>query len=223
MIDLHSHILPNIDDGSKSVEMSYKMLELLGQQGVDTVAATPHFYPNRHAPESFLSRRQAAFEKLQPLKEGLPKVLLGAEVAYFEGIGNCRDLINMQIGETGLLLVEMPFKNWTDRMVRELDQISLGLGLTPVLAHVDRYLGREQLPKYLEQLLAQGVALQCNADAFLKMGHRRYLLGLVKQGYIRYLGSDTHNLTTRPPRMEEACRYITQKMRTDARDLFDEY
>lgn len=223
MIDLHTHILPNMDDGSKSVEMSYKMLELLAQQGVDTVAATPHFYPTKDTPEAFLSRRQAAFEKLQPLPEHFPKVLLGAEVAYFEGIGDCQELRELQIGETGLILVEMPSRDWSGRMIRELERLALGLGLTPVLAHVDRYLGSNQLPKYQHQLLDRGIALQYNADAFLKMGQRRYLLNLVKQGHNCYLGSDAHNLTTRAPRMGEACRYITQKMGTDARDLFDEY
>ena len=57
MIDLHSHILPGVDDGSESVEMSCAMLNELQKQGVETVVATPHFYPQQDTPERFLRRR----------------------------------------------------------------------------------------------------------------------------------------------------------------------
>ena len=67
MIDFHSHILPGIDDGSKSVEMSIKMLRREAQQGISRVVATPHFYPQTDNPERFLRRRAEAerilFEK----------------------------------------------------------------------------------------------------------------------------------------------------------------
>ena len=72
MIDVHTHILPGIDDGSKSVEMSLEMLRILASQGVTTVVATPHFYATRNNPESFYEDRQRAREQLGQLPEDLP-------------------------------------------------------------------------------------------------------------------------------------------------------
>ena len=63
MIDFHTHILPNVDDGSKGVEESTLMLTRLFEQGVNKVIATPHFYANDESVDEFLLRRNAAFEK----------------------------------------------------------------------------------------------------------------------------------------------------------------
>lgn len=93
MIDFHSHVLPCMDDGSKSTEESIQMLSMLREQGVETVAATPHFYANQNTPEVFLRRRAAAWEHLRPhLTSALPHVLLGAEVHYFQGISRVNEL-----------------------------------------------------------------------------------------------------------------------------------
>lgn len=211
MIDLHSHILPEMDDGSKSVEETAGLLKLLRQQGVTTVAATPHFYA-REAPDAFLKRRQTALEKMSVLSETYPKVLLGAEVAYFSGMGSCEALIPLQIGQTKLLLVEMPFSDWTERIVEDVCEIPLQLGLIPVLAHVNRYPGKQQFPKYKDKLLRSGVYFQCNAEAFLTFKTRRWALSLMKKGYIHFLGSDCHNLASRPPQLNEAKAVIEKKL-----------
>ena len=65
MTDFHSHILPGVDDGSKSIEETLKMLELLSDQGVRRVVATPHFYPNHHSVEEFLEKRNSAYEEIK--------------------------------------------------------------------------------------------------------------------------------------------------------------
>lgn len=211
MIDLHTHILPKMDDGSKSVEETAQLLKLLQQQGVTTVVATPHFYA-QESPEAFLKRRQASAEQILPLTEGSSEILLGAEVAYFGGIGNCEELIPLQIGNTKLLLVEMPFSDWSDRMVEDVCEIPVQLGLIPVLAHINRYPGKQQFSKYKDKLLRSGVYFQCNAEAFLTFKTRRWALSLIKKGYIHFLGSDCHNLTTRPPKLAEARAMIEKKL-----------
>ena len=84
LVDLHSHVLPSMDDGSDSVEMSVAMLRRMGEQGVDTVCATSHYYRRQNGIETFCARRAAALEKLRAvLPEGLPRILPAAEVAYF--------------------------------------------------------------------------------------------------------------------------------------------
>ena len=189
MLDLHSHILPEMDDGIKSVEMSHAMLDLMGQQGVRTVIATPHFYASRDLPEAFLERRERAVGLLGDRKPGQPQVLFGAEVAYFDGMGRSEQVLRqLQLGDSGLLLVEMPFGEWNKRIVREICDLPLQTGLTPVLAHVDRYRGRDQLPRAMEEMLDCGVLFQCNAEPFLQFGSRGWALKLVKMGAVHFLG-----------------------------------
>ena len=84
--DFHSHILPGIDDGSRCVEESIAMLRMEAEQGITQVIATPHFYPSHHRPEDFLAKRREAEEGLQEARsgqDGLPRVLVGAEVYFF--------------------------------------------------------------------------------------------------------------------------------------------
>ena len=217
MLDLHSHILPEMDDGSKSVEMSHAMLDLMGQQGVRTVIATPHFYASRDLPEAFLERRERAVGLLGDRKPGQPQVLFGAEVAYFDGMGRSEQVLRqLQLGDSGLLLVEMPFGEWNKRIVREICDLPLQTGLTPVLAHVDRYRGRDQLPRAMEEMLDCGVLFQCNAEPFLQFGSRGWALKLVKMGAVHFLGSDAHNLTTRKPNLGDAARVIEKKLGGEA-------
>lgn len=218
MIDLHSHILPGIDDGSKSTKMSIEMLRRSARQGVTVMAATPHFYPMHNTPERFLQQRQEAIDRLGPLPEGVPQVIFGAEVAYFDGISRSQELIDLQLGNTGLLLVEMPFCSWTGRMIEELREIESSLGLTPVLAHIDRYQGKHQYPRYSDLLEEYGVLLQCNSEGFRGFFSRRRMLKLLSQEKIHFLGSDCHNLDTRPPNMRPAAKVIGQKLGKQAMD-----
>ena len=208
MIDMHSHILPNMDDGSDSVETTHKMLQMLREQGVTKVAATPHFYAHKDNPADFLRRRA---ESLAQDKWEL-EILPGAEVAYFDGMSRCRELKELEIAGTGLLLVEMPFVKWTGRMVEELIRIPMELGLVPLLAHVERYRSGSQLPKFLKELSRQQIAMQCNAEAFLTPGSRRWALSMAKKGYIDFLGTDTHNLNDRAPKYDAAVQVIEKKL-----------
>lgn len=213
MIDLHSHILPGMDDGSKSVAESLQLWEMLRAQGVTLQAATSHFYPDREAPEDFLARREKSLSSLpEEMTSGL---LIGAEVAYFPGIGSSRSILPLRMGETNLLLVEMPFTDWTDRMVEDVCTIPMQLGLTPVLAHVNRYPGSKQFPKYCQRLLEGDVLFQCNAEAFVAGLKGRWPLQQLKKGRIHFLGSDAHNLTTRPPKLDLAAQRIEKKLGRD--------
>lgn len=219
MFDLHSHILPGIDDGSLNPEMTRQMLYEMQQQGVLAVAATPHFYANRDLPEAFLRRRDAAVERISSLPGSFPKIILGAEVAYFDGISRSGILHKLQLGNSGLVLIEMPFCPWSGRMIREICQVKAETGLTPVLAHIDRY--RPQLKKCMPALLNSGALFQCNAEAFLSFWPRRWALNLLKQGYIHFLGSDAHNLSSRPPRLKEACDVIRDRLGEDTLHLLN--
>lgn len=211
MLDMHCHLLPGIDDGSRNVQMSHDMLCQLYRQGVTTVVATPHFYATKNHPEKFLAERSAAIAVLGDLPENCPQIIAGAEVAYFDSMGQVEALDQLQVGNTGLLLVEMPFGPWSGRMMEQL-QLLQQRGLQPVLAHADRYLAFDQLPRFLSWLQENDILLQCNCDAFLKLRRRRWAFEALRAGHIHFLGTDTHDLTGRAPNMDKALQAITKKL-----------
>lgn len=210
MIDFHSHILPGVDDGSKSPEQTQQMLKASWAQGVERIVATPHFYADETVPETFLEKRRHAFAQLDD--DSAARISLGAEVAYFDNMSRSEALQQMQIDHTGLILVEMPFAPWTDRIVEDVCQLVDRQGLTPVLAHVDRYREKSQFPRYRDMLLGSGALFQCNADAFLRFRTRSWALKQLKLGCLHFLGSDCHNMTSRAPQLGEAAQVIAKKL-----------
>ncbi len=210
MIDWHSHILPAVDDGSKNMAESIEMLKRLAEQGVDTVVATPHFYANDESVEDFLRRRDGAYETLKREAPNAPEILLGAEVRYYQGIGRMENLDKLSIGESRLLLLEMPFSVWTEYTVRELVELSTRSDIKLCLAHIDRYL-RLQKRSVWERLYESGILMQVNASFFTDFFTRRKALVMLCEGAIHFIGSDCHNLRSRPPRIGEAFGLIRRK------------
>lgn len=110
MTDCHSHILPEMDDGSDSIEMSCSMLELLRQQGVERSIATPHFYRHREkSVAAYLEKRQRQFAKLKAANPAVQNIFLGAEVAIEKGLSDTPDIEKLAIQGTDLILLELPY------------------------------------------------------------------------------------------------------------------
>lgn len=215
MIDFHSHVLPGIDDGSANIEESLALLELQARQGITHTVATPHFYPDHQSFESFLRRRSQAEAELRQAmaeKTGLPELTVGAEVHYFRGIGQCDALRELTIGSGKYILIELPYGQWPDRMYQELEEISEKQGLIPVIAHVDRYLGTFSTRGIPEKLMGHGCLIQVNASAFLTPLARRLSLKMLRREQIHLLGSDCHDLSSRPPRLGEAVEKLRGAM-----------
>lgn len=212
MIDFHSHILPAVDDGSKDTEESLALLRMLAEQGVDTVVATPHFYANSETVEQFLGRRAAALETLQnAVTPDLPRILLGAEVKYYEGVSRLAALDALCMEGTRLLLLEMPMSRWTEYTVREVIDLASLRGLTVVLAHVERYHDRQSAAVW-QRLLDNDVLMQVNATYFTDLATRAQAIRRLKRGEIHLLGSDCHDVAVRPPYLDQAAARIQKKL-----------
>lgn len=223
MIDWHSHILPAMDDGSKDVAESISMLEMQTSQGVETVIATPHFYANDESVAAFIERRAKAFETLKTqLGDRAPRIMLGAEVRYYQGISRLEGLRDLRIEGSKLLLLEMPMSVWTETMVRELVELSGKNGIRIVLAHVERYL-KLQKRSVWERILDSGIMMQVNASFFASVASKRKAITLLQDGMIQFLGSDCHNLTTRPPILGKAFEVIRKKLGDDFLDQMQQY
>lgn len=186
-IDFHAHILPEVDHGSSSIESSRKQLKLAKEIGVNLIVATPHFYPDQTRLETFLKKREKAYSEMQPVfKEFKIESMLGAEVALCEGLENLEGLEKLCIEGTSLMLLELPFRAMTERLLNTIYEIKAA-GITPVLAHINRYSRSCVIPA-----LELGCAAQVNAEAIVKFATRRRFTYCVDDNVVQAIGSDAH-------------------------------
>ena len=190
VIDFHAHILPHMDHGSRRVSTSVDQLAIMQQAGVSKVCATSHFYPQDVLPEVFIEERLRSLEHaLRSYGYGpRPRILLGAEVLICQGLENMEGLKDLCVEGTDILLLEMPFTHgdWGRDLYHTVHEIRKK-GITPVLAHVDRY-----PKKSIEQLFDMGLYGQINCDSLTKMFKPKHLLRWVEDGKIVAFGSDLH-------------------------------
>jgi len=156
--------------------------------GADLVVATPHFYPHRENVDAFLTRRARTAKKLC---EALPteqaeRIRVGAEVLICPGIAEMEGLELLTVAGTDVILLELPFTTIGSTLIESVLEVR-ERGLTPVLAHIDRY-----PPEPIDALLRQGIMAQLNASAFKgPFGGRRFMPHVAK-GSVVALGSDLH-------------------------------
>ena len=215
LADFHTHILPMMDDGSRSPEEGLQMLRASAASGVDTVVLTPHFYAGRDNPEHFCARLDRSLAMLHEALAGAPeladmRLIHGAEIEYFNGIACVSDIPALKLGDSGCMLVEMPHGKWTSRVVDDVLQLNNCRNTRVVLVHVERYLF-DQTPDVIEALLRSGVLMQSNASFFTGRFSSGKAIRMLRRGWIHLLGSDAHNTTTRPPNLAAACDVIRKR------------
>lgn len=224
VVDIHSHVLPGIDDGSKSLAESIALLKMEAEQGVTHVVATPHFYARYDRPETYFAQRKEAYLRLTEEMEkhgGLPRLSLGAEVLYFSGISQSDILDELTIDGGKYILIEMEQMPWQESVYRELEDIYRNRGLVPIIAHVERYLPRFRAGKHLGRFLELPVLIQCNAGFFLEKGSRRMALRMLRRGQIHLLGSDCHSVAHRPPKLGSAVELIRKELGQELLDTIE--
>lgn len=189
-LDYHAHVLPGCDHGSDSVETSRKQLAMAAAARVRTVCAQPHFYPHKESIPSFLQRREASARLLREnLTADAPQLQLGAEVLICDGMERL-----------GRVTAFMPQRN--ERVAPRNAVLSVAGAIWDtlyalcerrdikiVLAHAERY-----PPEAIEQLIRDNVALQLNSECLTRPLHRKRYLTWIKNGSVKYLGSDIHML-----------------------------
>ncbi len=214
MFDFHTHILPGVDDGSMSAADSVEMLKMLKEQGVSDILLTPHFYAHYCNVEEFLENRRSSLkELLDALKdESLDvKLYLGCEALYFDELWRIENLKSLCIEGTDCILVELPFSSWQDSVVEGIERL-VSKGITPVIAHFDRYLRYKGNLEKIYRLVETGALLQLNCNAFENFFTKIKINGFLKKGLVFALGTDCHNLTTRKPDYLAAAEYIKKKI-----------
>jgi protein-tyrosine phosphatase len=222
MIDLHSHLLPGLDDGPRTTADALEMARVAVAAGLTTVVCTPHVaprYPNRaadiHAVTAGLQERLH--------EEGLHlRLLPGAEVSL-EVVDDLDDdeLRGLALGGSGWLLLELPLRGWPLRVPQLLAELEIR-GFRVVLAHPERSESVQLHPDRVHELVGRGALLQVTAGS-LTGDHgpraRQAARTLLRNHAVHILASDAHSATVRPPALSEGLHAAARLLRADAADL----
>ena len=207
MTDLHTHILPGMDDGPKSLPDAIALLERAAIQGVDCIALTSHFHCENESVEAFLARREIAFSAL---REACPRELSlkrGCEV-YFSPRLLTENAEALCLEGTKVLLLELPVLQ-KPAFLREVLTALVQKGITPLIAHVERYQYVAQDPVILADWVELGALIQVNAQSVLDGGLARKL---IKWGLCHIVASDAHSIRHRPVNLRAALDTVTKAL-----------
>ena len=198
MVDLHSHVLFDIDDGAETIEDSLDILRRAQRAGVRKMAATPHFTIGEDDVDDFLERRNARLEALKTAaKEAGIKIELkaGAEVYITDDIFDEDSLSCLTIGESRVLLSEFKYHGLRpEKFMSYVDEI-LERGLSVLVAHPERYSYLRKNPMLINSLISRGVLLQVNATSlFHDDDEGDFARMLVECGAAAVIGSDVHTI-----------------------------
>ncbi|MBQ2740517.1 MAG: hypothetical protein IJF39_02715 [Clostridia bacterium] len=212
MIDFHSHVLANLDDGAKDLETSIKMLEESKRQGVKTVVCTPHYYGKKRGPEQFLNKRAAIISSLHPhVPEGM-QLRFGAEVHFSEDTMTAfEDLASLRIENTRYIMIELPFTSrYSEKLFEKIEAFIAETDCIPLIAHVDRYFAIYRKPAILTRLAEMGCLFQVNVESFFFKGVQGLVRAMLKKGMVHAVGSDMHNMENRRPNMQAFAELLQQ-------------
>ncbi|MBN2696055.1 MAG: hypothetical protein JXR38_00780 [Bacilli bacterium] len=217
MIDIHTHILPFIDDGAKDMETSLRMIEESAAIGVTDLFLTPHFMKSRNY-LSLASENQMIFEKLQAAvkaKKISIELHLGNEVFYtIDSIRDIREGLILPLGNSKLILIEFSLGDDHEAIDEAIHNMT-SMGYTPVIAHPERY-DYLEFKRDFSVIKKMGALIQVNASAVIgKAGHEQHktVLKLIKKGYADFVASDIH--ASRQNYMREAYDFISHKFGKD--------
>ncbi len=211
-IDIHSHILPGVDDGSDSPETSFRMLQIAAQDQISHIILTPHNKPAHHnvPPHRIMERMQELQEKLDG--GGINIVLHAGNELYYRGsLGEELDRREaMTLAGSHYVLVEFSPSAEYDYIRNGIYSLQMG-GYRPILAHVERYRNVCAKLDRVDGLAEMGCYIQVNAGSIIGrygLAARKLAGKLLKRGLVHFVATDAHDTDKRPPRIADCAAYI---------------
>lgn len=206
-VDIHSHVLPHIDDGARDVDEALDMLRMAKEDGTSRIVATPHgiradVETIRQVTDALRLEAQAADIEIG--------ILTGCEVKFSATLAeDFRAGRLLTINDQNYLLVEFSFRqSWSLLVNTSLYALQLA-GVTPIVAHAERYPAVQENPSVLLDLVATGIPIQINAGSLLGLdGNRARQTAelLLHAGIVHVVASDGHRRDTRTPLLSGALR-----------------
>ena len=208
--DIHSHILPGVDDGAKDICESVELINSMKKEGITAVIATPHFYPNEMYLSDFLQDRNNAYKILcSDLKGDIPKIYLGCEILYFKRMGASRELEKLSLNNSKYILLELCDSHIDKYLFEDFCLFSQN-GIIPIIAHIERYYKSRNFKKLLEEVKAKNYPVQINSPSLLNKKYRRAIKRVFKSGLFCVIATDTHSIQKRPPVIRSALEVLKQ-------------
>lgn len=197
MIDIHSHLLYETDDGSRSLEDSIKLIKKAEENGFDSIILTPHYLENRHT-----KTKQENLEKMKILQEKLDekginiKLYLGNEIYVSENMAaNINKEFISTLADSEYVLIEFPM-NAEIRYIDEFLEPLIKKGLKIIIAHPERYKYVQENHEYFYDLMEDyDIYIQCNYESIIgEFGKtaKKTFIKLLKDKKVSFMGSDTH-------------------------------
>lgn len=230
MIDIHSHIIFGVDDGPATIEESIELIKLAKNQGVRIIVATSHRRkgmfetPEKVIKANFIKLKEAVQEKYPDLR-----LCYGGELYYSKSLMEKLEQRKVpSLNASRYILLEFSMNTpWKD-IQKAVNEVNL-LGLTPVLAHIERYDALAFNADRVNELIDKGCMTQVNSSHVLKQGligdrtkeFKKRVQFFLEQDLVHCVASDMHNTTTRPPFMKEAYQLVKNEYGEDrAKALF---
>lgn len=207
MIDIHSHILPCVDDGSKSFDMSYNILSSCVAEGVSAIVCTPHQNSKVQNADALRGR----FEEFKQRAENFPvKLYLGAEIYYFDGVVQALNEGRLlTLNDTRYVLVEFSTRNEMVYIPDAVYSLSVA-GYKPIVAHAERYASYLDKSGYAE-IKENGGLIQVNAPSFQIRERLKTIKYLLKRSMVDFIASDCHNDTSRGVDFSVAKNFVKRR------------
>lgn len=217
--DIHSHLLPHVDDGAASLSEAVELLKAEYKDGVRTIFVTPHYRKRMFEPSAETIRQQYKYltDEAKNIGSDL-QLFLGCE---FHAHMDMIELLNTgaypTMGGTRCVLIE--FSETSDfKTIREHCYKLLCSGYRPIIAHAERYPALGKNIESLEYLADLGAYIQMNAGSIIGaegFGIKRFCKKAVKQDLLHFVGSDAHNMKDRRPMMGKCAEYLSKIMGND--------
>ena len=195
MIDIHTHILHGVDDGSPELKISIEHLKLMQEAGITDVFLTSHFLrPAFQNPVELITKRIAELRDAAKKENINIKLHRGAEIYLDDGIHNIIESEQLSLADTKYLLVETNMTEFPADLYHILYEL-VRAGYKPILAHPERYMNVMMKPSIVEDIIHKNVYMQINSSSLL--GHygnsiQKTAWRLLEQGHAHFLASDNH-------------------------------
>ena len=212
MIDIHTHILPGIDDGAIDETMTLNMLRMAEEDGTHTMIATPHYYyPHYIATQAEVEKKVDYVNQLSRDNGVKVEVLPGREIILDNyTLQDVKQGLVGSLDNTQYLLVELSMHQWKPTYLDVIYELQL-MGYILIIAHPERYSYIQEDITMLNPLIKEGAILQMNAGSITGLHGkkiRRVAKELIRQGAIQLIGSDTHSDRVRNPRLRQGLEEV---------------
>ncbi len=229
--DLHTHILPGVDDGAKCIDEALELMRVLDSQGVENVVFTPHLYTHKESVEDFLERRELSYKEFKPHIPENMTVKLAAEVYVTDYLfAENHDFSKLCIEDTPYMITEFSYNStFSESTMRKLGRLK-DMGVVPIIPHIERYPSLMKHKSLVEKLSKRRILIQSNVSSFTDRKLARKLLKYLKAGYIQILSTDAHSLTRNSPEnvtkaediiLKKLSRTTLERLNLNANMIFD--